>query len=513
MCNLLTSSLLQGQALESLLTILKKLVSAENKIADSWLSSVFDELKRGTDGVSSLVIENLGRACSVIVLSVPKSKCDNLILRFVNDLKKCASDSSKGGHAATQKRLLLRTLGNIGSVVDLSSHDSLLESVLKCFDGNDNVELVRTSAAMSLGEMTIGAGDRVFLPFILSSLSDQKKSDVDLYLVSVALHNVLNSSTFDVGPHLVSLLSNLLSRCENQDEGTRNVIAKCLGTLARLDPTKVFPALQDASKANSELKRSVSVMAVKFAAASEMWKDNTFSKYLSDFMNLLRDDSISVVHSTLITLNTIAHHHHSILRNTSFEDLWVTPFNHTKVRDDLKRTVNLGPFKEKIDDGLPIRKAAYTCILTMLTTMPSQVDVHIFVSYLASGLAERESDVKMLCYQIVTKICSMVNARDVLMPVLDDLMVPLSRTINKRMEKVLKANANDASIQRVRQLLFSAVRAVEALSEIESVHSNSAFLALWSTLKKNNVASMSIAGAPSSDDTTTAAVGEDEMDI
>ena len=45
--------------------------------------------------------------------------------------------------------------------------------------------------------------------------------------------------------------------------------------------------------------------------------------------------------------------------------------------------------------------------------MPSQVDVNRFASYLASGLAERESDVKMLCYQIMTKICSMMNARDV----------------------------------------------------------------------------------------------------
>ena len=93
-----------------------------------------------------------------------------------------------------------------------------------------------------------------------------------------------------------------------------------------------------------------------------------------------------------------------------------------------------------------------------------------------------------------------MNARDVLMPVLDDLMVPLSRTINKRLDKVLKAKANEASIQRVRQLLFSAVRAVEALSEIESVHSNSKFLALWSTLKKNNVASTNIAGSSHGDD-------------
>ena len=79
-------------------------------------------------------------------------------------------------------------------------------------------------------------------------------------------------------------------------------------------------------------------MAVKFAAASETWQDDTLSKYLADFLNLLRDESIKVVHSTLITLNTIAHHHNSMFRTTSFKDLWVTLFDHTKVRDDLKRT-------------------------------------------------------------------------------------------------------------------------------------------------------------------------------
>ena len=41
---------------------------------------------------------------------------------------------------------------------------------------------------------------------------------------------------------------------------------------------------------------------------------------------------------------------------------------------------------------------------------------------------------------------------------------------------------------------------MEALSEIESVHSNSKFLALWSTLKKNNVASTNIAGSSHGDD-------------
>lgn len=57
------------------------------------------------------------------------------------------------------------------------------------------------------------------------------------------------------------------------------------------------------------------------------------------------------------------------------------------MQKELIRTVDLGPFKHIVDDGLELRKAAFECVDTLLDSCLDQVNPSSFiVPYLRSGL-------------------------------------------------------------------------------------------------------------------------------
>jgi hypothetical protein len=57
------------------------------------------------------------------------------------------------------------------------------------------------------------------------------------------------------------------------------------------------------------------------------------------------------------------------------------------MQQELVRTVDLGPFKHTVDDGLELRKAAFECVDTLLDSCLDQVNPSSFiVPFLLSGL-------------------------------------------------------------------------------------------------------------------------------
>ncbi len=63
----------------------------------------------------------------------------------------------------------------------------------------------------------------------------------------------------------------------------------------------------------------------------------------------------------------------------------------------------LGAFKEKFDDGLPLRKLSLTCIDTILDTYPDLLDIMGFVQCL-SALLEDKDEIKTQTHQVIQKI-------------------------------------------------------------------------------------------------------------
>ena len=122
--------------------------------------------------------------------------------------------------------------------------------------------------------------------------------------------------------------------------------------------------------------------------------------------------------------------------------------------------VDLGPFKQKVDDGLPLRKTALACINTVLDTLPDQMDVGAFIPFLADGLGDKD-DVQMLCHQILIKICG--YAPGAVLSSLDSLVDPLEKTVMKK----VKDGQVGTEVDRANELIRSGLRAVLAISAID----------------------------------------------
>jgi cullin-associated NEDD8-dissociated protein 1 len=58
----------------------------------------------------------------------------------------------------------------------------------------------------------------------------------------------------------------------------------------------------------------------------------------------------------------------------------------TKIDPTLIKEVDLGPFKHKVDDGIPIRKAAFGLIDTMIERVPERIDCTTVAEVVIKGL-------------------------------------------------------------------------------------------------------------------------------
>jgi cullin-associated NEDD8-dissociated protein 1 len=168
-------------------------------------------------------------------------------------------------------------------------------------------------------------------------------------------------------------------------------------------------------------------------------------------------------------------HHNSIMAAPYLQVM--TPLLCETLGVKLERTVDLGPFKHKVDDGLPLRKAALTCIDTLLCACPERLNMgffmDIFVPKLVPLLTDKD-EIKLQAHQVVLRICALAPAT--LLTHVETLMEPLEKQLSKKMvakDKDASGGQSQApEAERAVDLLRSGVRVVVTISGIEGVSQN-----------------------------------------
>mgnify|MGYP002803523298 FL=1 len=486
--NLVRSPLLQGGALTAMLNFLTEIVNAGVShvgFTDLFKMMVTPIYNNDQDApVHKQALHSIAKCVSVLTVACPKEG-SGVVNQFVKDIKnpKCTD---------SVRLFSLLALGEVGRHVDLSQQNDLESSILDCFLSHSNE--VKSAASFALGNVAAGNLQR-YMPYLLKEIDVSPKKQ---YLLLHSLKEVIScqsTTATDVEalkPFINSIWTVLFNHCESKEEGTRNVVAECLGKLTLIDPTTLLGQLQSYLTSPSPHSRSTVVTAIKFTISDHPQPiDPLLKNCIGDFLKTVQDDDLNVRRVALVTFNSAAHNKPSLIRDL-LDAILPQLYSETKVRKQLIREVEMGPFKHTVDDGLDIRKAAFECMYTLLETCLDKLDIFEFLTHVEDGLKDHY-DIKMLTYLMLVRLANLCP--NAVLQHLNSLIEPLRATIQQK----VRANSVKQEFEKQDELKRSALRATVALLNvpdsktnpllnefIAQLRSNSETAAMLETIKKDS---------------------------
>ncbi|KAM9859887.1 cullin-associated NEDD8-dissociated protein 2 [Aulostomus maculatus] len=453
---LVHSPLLQGGALAAILDFLQALVSSKtsNLGYSQLLKSLTDPFSSSASSADGAVIHrqsyrSVARCVAALSAACPK-EIPSTVASLIQEVKNPSTPESA-------RVLALLCLGEVGRSGSLGRSKEVQGVVLDAFSSTS--EEVKMAVSCALGSMAVGSLDD-YLPFLLREISAQPRRQ---YLLLHSLKEVISACpASSLSPHVESVWALLFQHCESQEEGTRNVVAECLGKLTLVNPTLLLPRLKQQLKAGSPLARCTVVTAVKFTIVDQPAPfDALLKDCIGDFLKTLQDDDVNVRRVALVMFNSAAHNKPSLIRG-----LLATVLPHlykeTQIRKDLIREVEMGPFKHTVDDGLDVRKAAFECMYTLLDSCLDGLDVLQFLDHVEEGLKDHY-DIRMLTFLMLARLVSLCPAA--VLQRLDRLVEPLKATCTSK----VKAGSVKQEFEKQEELRRSAMRAVAALLAVPEV--------------------------------------------
>ncbi|OBZ85871.1 Cullin-associated NEDD8-dissociated protein 1 [Choanephora cucurbitarum] len=456
---LIESPLLQGSALESLLNMFAAFVQARPSDYSLLVKDLVDPLLHvHTSGVSAGGVAAVAnkQAASTVAQSVavltahasPENR-DRTIREFKSYLQQPSTNDSI-------KYLSLLAIGEMGRRIDLSQIENIEQEIIALFSAQS--EEVKFAAAFALGNISVG-NIHTYLPLILVQIKQEPKRR---YLLLHALKEVItrydtvnqDNSLQSASDEIWSLL--LESSESDQEEGTRTVVAECLGKLALTNHAKFMPQLEERLSSSSAYVKATVATAIKYAVVDPSEDvDELLKPIMAQFLSLLQDNDLNVRRLALLTINSAAHRKPHLIRDI-IPDLIPLLYAETVVKEELIHTVEMGPFKHKVDDGLEIRKAAFECMYTLLSTCLDKINVYDFLDRVCAGLDDQH-DIKMLACLTLIRL-SKVRPTAVTQK-LDNLVTPFKTTLDFKM----RSNAVKQEIEKNQELVRAVLRCIVAL--------------------------------------------------
>ncbi|TFK71706.1 TIP120-domain-containing protein [Pluteus cervinus] len=459
------SPLVSGAALDNLLGFFSALVQADNQIATHVVPNLVIAVEKAPKAEASPT--NVAKCIAQVVKSQ-----QGVAAGTIAEYSKHIKPNSKAKPSLVILSLLI--VGELGRFIDLSIQSEIFPNVISHFTAEQDD--VRSAAAFAAGNIAIGNLHQ-YLPAIVKMVEvDPKKRLLSLHALKEVVTHCSHGQLEGVADMLwVPLFEN----SENSEETTRNVAAACLGKLATTHPSRYLPQLHARINDANASARATVVSAIRYTFADNSQSyDELLGPLLVDFLCLMQDSDLIVRRLALSAFNSAARTKpHLVKEHLSI--LLPKLYQETIIKPELIRTVQMGPWTHKVDEGLEARKTAYETMYTLLDTCLTKLDLHEFLGRVLPGLADNSDEIKVISHMMLFRLAQL--APTAVSQRLDEATPELEKSMKGA---TVTKDTVKQDLERAAELQRSALRAVAALSRISSAGASPRFDAFVEELKR-----------------------------
>jgi cullin-associated NEDD8-dissociated protein 1 len=195
-----------------------------------------------------------------------------------------------------------------------------------------------------------------------------------------------------------------MSQTAHEEEAIRSIVAECVGRLFVIYSADMEKVISEGL--NSGNPKMIATLAKSFKYSGIRATDELMLQIMSKELArlLLENSDLEVKRNTYEAVATIIHNNAGLMKQ-EFSDLQEQAKIDTEVKKELIEEVDLGPFKQKYDHGIPIRSAAYRMLETMYDRAKEHINIIQTVDIIyAHGLIDTSEECVVMNLNLLVKI-------------------------------------------------------------------------------------------------------------
>uniref|UniRef100_A0AC35UGK6 TIP120 domain-containing protein n=1 Tax=Rhabditophanes sp. KR3021 TaxID=114890 RepID=A0AC35UGK6_9BILA len=460
------SPLLQGQTLHAALNLLSAIIKAPlaNKPNTEELLNRITESVYQNNELHKQCISSISKCVSIIVpLFGNKTKAIEITkhyaAQFVNPHTK--------PQVAQFNILALGEIGKIYPEIFDDSSNSLKPELLIMSAFENEHDDIKNAAAFALGNFILG-NIHGYLPFLFKKLEENNRKQ---YLLLHALKEVITSK--NLSPEAISMFEKeipsiwdvLRHHAVCKEEGTRNVVAECMGRLVVTKPSIYMNVLSEMCDDDSVEVTVTAMSTIRYMLSVNCTNiDHFIATPLKNVLFKISNPNLLIKKNAVLTFNS-AITNKSYLVKSYLGDLLEFLYAETDVKQEHIKIVNMGPFKHVIDQCIDIRKATFECMYTLATHCIDEINVNDFLVHFEKGLAD-DYDIKMLSYLMVSRFINICPTD------LTERVDGIAAKLKIEIQAKTKDTCTDSEFMKAEELKKCAMKVILALRHGVDLESN-----------------------------------------